>query len=81
MHSLNEALHLVNVTDDQTKFIVNSPRGKHAIAVGIDNDVDVEINGHVGYYCGGMNKTADIYISGNAGPGVAENIMSGKVVV
>jgi glutamate synthase domain-containing protein 3 len=35
----------------------------------------------VGYYCAGMNKKASITVHGSAGPGVAENMMSGKVVI
>src|ERR671923_143933 len=37
--------------------------------------------GHVGYYCAGMNKRATVRVHGNAGVGLAENIMSGTVVV
>ena len=37
----------------------------------------IEIEGHVGYYCAGMNKQATVIVHGNAGPGVAENMMSG----
>lgn len=62
-------------------FIVRHPRGVHALAAGLDGDVDVTIEGHVGYYCGGMNKGARITIDGNAGTGVAENMMSGRVHV
>jgi len=35
----------------------------------------------VGYYCAGMNKLAAVQVRGNAGTGVAENLMSGSVVV
>ena len=35
----------------------------------------------MGYFCAGMNKAADITIDGNAGQGVAENMMSGRVHV
>ena len=37
-------------------FRVANPHGAHAIAVGVDEPVPIEIDGHVGYYCGGMNK-------------------------
>jgi glutamate synthase domain-containing protein 3 len=60
---------------------VDNPGGAHAIAVGIDAEHEVEIAGHVGYYCAGMNKLATVRIAGNCGVGVAENIMSGRVVV
>lgn len=65
----------------QGSFSITSPRGAHALGAGLDGDLDVIIEGHVGYYCGGMNKRARITIEGNAGTGVAENIMSGRVHV
>ena len=34
------------------------PAGRHSIAVGLDAPYEVEIEGHVGYYCAGMNKLA-----------------------
>src|SRR5205814_7706151 len=46
-----------------------------------DAEVEVEVGGHVGYYCAGMNERATVRIRGNAGPGVAENMMSGFVLV
>ena len=39
------------------------------------------VDGHVGYYAAGMNQQAEIIINGNAGTGVAENMMSGTVWV
>ena len=35
----------------------------------------------MGYYCAGMNKRATVRVHGNAGPGIAENMMSGRVLV
>ena len=60
---------------------VVNPSGAHAVACGLDADVEVTIEGHVGYYCAGMNKLATVRVHGNAGVGLAENIMSGSVVV
>ena len=57
------------------------PEGRHALAVGLDAPITVEIEGHVGYYCAGMNQKATVVIHGNAGVGVAENMMSGRVDV
>lgn len=62
-------------------FLIRSPNGEHAIACGLDAPLSVMIDGHVGYYCGGMNKLASITVNGNAGTGVAENMMSGRVHV
>jgi glutamate synthase domain-containing protein 3 len=58
-----------------------NPNGAHAVACGVDADVEIEIEGHVGYYCAGMNKLATVRVHGNAGPGLAENMMSGLVIV
>jgi len=62
-------------------FVVVNPRGAHALAAGLTSPLDVTIDGHVGYYCGGMNQEASITVNGNAGTGVAENMMSGRVHV
>jgi glutamate synthase domain-containing protein 3 len=79
LRELNAALHKLNGQSNDTHWEVRNPLGKHAIAVGIDAPVTVEIDGHVGYYCGGMNKQAKIMIAGNAGVGVGENMMSGEI--
>ena len=78
VRELNGALH---GPDARGLIRVVNPDGRHAIAVGIDADCEVEIDGHVGYYCAGMNKRATVRIRGNCGVGVAENMMSGTVVV
>lgn len=63
------------------KVVVNNPGGKHSVAVGATDSHEVEINGNVGYYCAGMNADASIIVNGHAGPGLAENMMSGRVTV
>jgi methylamine---glutamate N-methyltransferase subunit B len=80
LRQLNAALHRLG-TGAPEVWRVRNPRGQHAVAAGIDAPVKVEVEGHVGYYCAGMNKQATIVVSGNAGPGVAENMMSGEVRV
>lgn len=81
LRDLNASLHALDKDGGNEEFEVTNPRGAHAVAVGIDAPVDVQIKGSVGYYCAGMNETANITVHGNAGPGVAENMMSGKVVI
>jgi glutamate synthase domain-containing protein 3 len=80
LRELNAALHAVPA-DAQGRWRVTNPRGAHAVAAGIDAPIEVEIEGHVGYYCAGMNKLATVRVRGNCGVGVAENIMSGTVIV
>jgi methylamine---glutamate N-methyltransferase subunit B len=78
VRSLNQALH---ADASGGRVVVLHPGGRHAVAVGLDGPYEVEIDGHVGYYCGGMNKVATVRVHGNCGVGVAENMMSGVVVV
>src|SRR5919202_5296121 len=80
LRELNQRLHELGDSGPRHWRIVN-PNGAHAVACGLDADVEVEIQGHVGYYCAGMNKRATVRVHGNAGTGVAENMMSGLVVV
>jgi glutamate synthase domain-containing protein 3 len=78
VRELNRRLH--DSTRAQRLRVLN-PGGRHSIAVGLDGSHEIEIEGHVGYYCAGMNKLATIRVRGNCGVGVAENMMSGAVIV
>ncbi len=81
LRELNHRLHAQAPGSNDTLWEVVNPRGSHAVAVGINAAVAVEIRGSVGYYCAGMNREATITVHGSAGPGVAENMMSGQVIV
>jgi methylamine---glutamate N-methyltransferase subunit B len=81
VRALNERLHRLTPHTNELYWRVLSPNGAHAIAVGITQPVQVEIKGHVGYYCAGMNTAATVVVNGHAGTGLAENIMSGLVRV
>jgi glutamate synthase domain-containing protein 3 len=79
VRDLNRRLHEGNGNVAPVRVL--HPDGRHAVAVGLDAPYEVEIAGHVGYYCAGMNKLATVRVQGNCGVGVAENMMSGTVVV
>lgn len=81
IRELNSMLHSIDGKSGDTSFLVINPNGKHNIAVGVDAEVNITIDGHAGHYVGGMNKHANITVTGNAGAGLAENIMSGVVRV
>lgn len=78
---VNQRLFAVPKDSNETHWAIRNPMGQHAIACGLDAPLKVEIMGHVGFYCGGMNKNAEVVIHGHAGVGVAENMMSGTVRV
>ncbi len=81
LRELNQRLHDLDAGPGPKRWRVINPNGAHAIACGLDTDVHVEIEGHAGYYCAGMNKRATVRVHGNVSTGVAENMMSGLVVV
>ncbi|MET7772484.1 protein glxC [Nocardia sp. NPDC005366] len=78
-HSVREVNALLHAPGAPRRVTLTDPRGAHALACGLDDDLDVVIEGHVGYYCAGMNQRATVTVRGNAGVGVAENMMSGTV--
>ena len=74
VRELNAALHGADEHKPGDPWEVRNPRGAHAVAVGINSPATVNIHGHVGYYCAGMNQQATVVVSGNAGVGVAEKL-------
>lgn len=81
VRELNQFLHHDLQRSGAKQVEVNNPNGTHSIAVGVDAPVDIQVRGHAGYYCAGMNKLANVTVHGNVGWGVAENMMSGIVRV
>ena len=81
LRELNSRLHELAHASGPGRWRIINPGGEHAIAAGLDADVEVDIEGHVGYYCAGMNKRATVRVHGMCGVGIAENMMSGTVLV
>ncbi|MBX9683873.1 MAG: GXGXG domain-containing protein [Hyphomicrobium sp.] len=79
LRDLNQDLHRQSAGTNEARWEVINPMGSHAVAVGVDAPITIDIRGSVGYYCAGMNKQAIVTVHGSAGPGVAENMMSGEV--
>ena len=81
LREVNSTLFDQKENTNQTSWEIINPKGSHAVAVGLDAPIEVTIKGHTGYYCGGMNQQATVHVEGSAGPGVAENMMSGSVII
>ena len=81
VRDLNQELHDQAVECTEREWEVLNPKGQHNLACGLDQNVSIDIKGHSGYYCAGMNKKAHVVVHGNVGQGVAENMMSGSVRV
>ena len=79
LRELNTRLHAAASQQRAPRaWRILNPSGRHNVAVGLDAELDVEIDGHVGYYCAGMNQHATVRVHGNCGVGIAENMMSGR---
>jgi methylamine---glutamate N-methyltransferase subunit B len=81
LREANQRLHGITQGSNDLDWRLTNPQGAHAIAAGLDAPLSLTVDGHVGFYCGGMNKQAEITINGHAGPGVGENMMSGVIRV
>lgn len=79
VRDLNALLHRSDL--DGADVRVLNPDGRHSVAAGIDQEAEVTVDGHVGYYCAAMNQRATVRVLGNAGAGLAENMMSGTVLL
>ena len=62
VRDLNQALHDQTKTLTEREWVVSNPGGKHNLAVGLNEALSVEIDGHAGYYCAGMNQKASVTI-------------------
>ena len=81
LRDVNEILQRQSEITNQKQWEIINPKGAHAIAVGLNAPLDLSIKGSTGYYCGGMNQKANIYIEGNAATGLGEKMMSGIIHV
>lgn len=81
VRGVNSTLHRLPAGSNETSWVIDNPKGQHSIACGLDAPISVTVNGHAGFYCGGMNQHSNITVRGHAGVGIAENMMSGTVRV
>ena len=63
------------------EVIVQDPRSRHNLGIGLPSGAHLRFAGSVGYYCGGLNNGATLHIERNAGWGVGEAMASGKITV
>jgi glutamate synthase domain-containing protein 3 len=76
------ALHRLRADTNETHWRVLNPRGQHAIAAGIDAPITGRDRGTRRLLLRRHEQGGDVVVlNGNAGQGVAENMMSGMVHV
>ena len=62
-------------------IVIQNPRGKHSIGVGILSRLNLIIEGSIGYFGVGLIDGPTVRISGRVGWSCAENMMAGAVVI
>lgn len=62
-------------------IVMKNPGAKHAIAVGILNKLNLQIEGSLGYFGCGLVDGPNIHIKGRVGWSCAENMLAGTVVI
>jgi methylamine---glutamate N-methyltransferase subunit B len=64
-----------------SRVTIANPSGRHNLAVGLVEHLDIVIDGHAGYFTGGLGSGPDITVNGFVGWSVGENLMSGTIRV
>ncbi len=64
-----------------SQVTITNPAGRHNLAVGLTEQLDIVIDGHAGYFIGGLGAGPDITVNGFVGWSVGENLMSGSIRV
>ena len=67
--------------ESQGLITVTNPGARHNLAVAVLSSLHINIEGSVGYYCGGLADGARIEVAGSAGWGLAESMLDGHVRV
>jgi glutamate synthase domain-containing protein 3 len=63
------------------RLTIANPSGRHNLAVGLVEHLDIVIDGHAGYFTGGLGAGPDITVNGFVGWSVGENLMTGTIRV
>lgn len=78
---INLELRRLLYTEGVTEVTIHNPGAQHSIAVGLLTRCRIRILGSLGYFGCGLVDGPEIHISGRVGWSVAENMMSGVIVI
>jgi glutamate synthase domain-containing protein 3 len=62
-------------------IVIQNPRGKHALGVGILSRLNLIFEGSLGYFAVGLIDGPNVRINGRVGWSCGENMMSGTIVI
>lgn len=78
---LNLELRRLIYEEDIRDVTIQNPGAKHSVAVGILTRCRLRIDGSLGYFGCGLIDGPNVHVTGRVGWSVAENMMSGTVLV
>lgn len=78
---INLELRRLLYTEGIGEVVVCNPGARHSIAVGLLTRCRIRIEGSLGYFGCGLIDGPEIHITGRVGWSVAENMMSGVIVI
>ena len=78
---INLELRRLLYAEEIADVTIQNPGAKHSIAVGILTRCRITIEGSLGYFGCGLIDGPEIHVKGRVGWSVAENMMSGVVVI
>jgi methylamine---glutamate N-methyltransferase subunit B len=78
---INLELRRLLYTEGVGEVVLGNPGARHSIAVGLLTRCRIRIEGSLGYFGCGLIDGPEIHITGRVGWSVAENMMSGVVVI
>ncbi len=72
---------ILGQTEKSTKIKVGGLRGQHAVAVGMTQEVELNVIGEAGDFFASLNQGPVIEMEGDVGKYVADNMLDGGVIV
>ncbi|MFO1058193.1 MAG: glutamate synthase-related protein [Dongiaceae bacterium] len=75
----NEAIRRHGAAGEDVEIL--NPDAKHHVGVGLVNPIKVRVRGSAGYFCAGLTDGPRFEVDNNVGWGLADNMLSGSVVV
>lgn len=79
--SVTEVNARLRALPDGTGVRIENPGGRHNLAVGLSQYLDITVAGNAGYFVGGLCDGPAITVEGFVGPSVGENLQSGSIRV
>lgn len=76
---INEEIQEACARGDRVRVI--NTLSRHNLGIGLPDGANVQFEGSVGYYCGGLNTGAKLEIERNAGWAVGEGMSKGTITV